>query len=136
MYRHRKDLAPEIDSQTQARFDAGNKIGELAIQYFGHGVEVTNEYWDVKGAVEATKKFIARGEDIIFEATAIHPIDGGYYPTNKDLLECAESHEKYEEINMFLLSKLKKQLEKIYQSKNNSVEVVIKKNRRKLTQAQ
>ena len=25
-YRYRKDLKPEIDTQTQARFDAGNEI--------------------------------------------------------------------------------------------------------------
>jgi hypothetical protein len=78
LYRHRKDLAPEITPEKQALFDTGHVVGELAMQYFGHGVEVTNEYWDIEGAVEATKSFITRGEDIIFEAMAIHPIDGGY----------------------------------------------------------
>ena len=41
LYRHRKDLAPEIDAQTQARFDTGNEIGTLAMSYFDGGVEVT-----------------------------------------------------------------------------------------------
>ena len=58
------------------------------------------------------------------------------YPTNKDLLEWAMSHEKYKEINKLLLSKRKKQLERIEQSKNNKVEVVIKKSRRKHTETQ
>lgn len=78
LYRHRKDLAPEIDAQTQARFDAGNEIGTLAMSYFDGGVEVKNAYWDVKGAIESTQQFIKDGHDIIFEATAMHPVDGGY----------------------------------------------------------
>ena len=43
-YRHRKDLAPEIDAQTQVKFDAGNEIGALAMRFFDGGIEVTNEY--------------------------------------------------------------------------------------------
>ncbi len=78
LYRHRKALAPEIDAQTQARFDTGNEIGTLAMRYFDGGVEVTNAYWDVKGAIEATQQFIKGDHNIIFEATAMHPIDGGY----------------------------------------------------------
>jgi len=78
LYRHRKDLAPEITPDKQALFDTGSAIGELAKQYFSNGVEVTNDYWDVQGAVDATKSYIKRGEDTIFEATALHPIDGGY----------------------------------------------------------
>ena len=78
LYRHRKDLVPEIDAQTQARFDTGDEIGALAMRYFGGGVEVVNKYWDVNGAIKATEQFIKDGHDIIFEATAMHPIDGGY----------------------------------------------------------
>ena len=29
LYRHLKDLKPEIDAATQARFDAGHEVGEL-----------------------------------------------------------------------------------------------------------
>jgi len=78
LYRHRKDLAPEITPDKQALFDTGHEIGELAMQYFGDGVEVTNKYWDVKGAMESTRQYIKDGHDLIFEATAIHPIDGSY----------------------------------------------------------
>lgn len=78
LYRYRKDLAPEITPEKQALFDAGHEIGELAMQYFGEGIEVKNEYWDVQGAVETTQQYIKEGHDVIFEATATHPIDGGY----------------------------------------------------------
>lgn len=77
-YRHRKDLKPPIDTATQARFDAGNEIGQLAMAYFEGGVEVTDAYWEIEKAVASTQNFIKQGHDIIFEATALHPIDGGY----------------------------------------------------------
>ena len=50
LYRHRKDLAPEIDPETQARFDTGHEIGQWAMKYFKGGVEVTQPYWDIDGA--------------------------------------------------------------------------------------
>ena len=77
-YNNRKDLAPEIDAATQALFDTGNTIGELAQRYFDSGIEVTNEYWDIKGAISATKKYIDDGYEAIYEATAMHPDHGGY----------------------------------------------------------
>ncbi len=77
-YRHRKDLKPEIDPETQARFDTGNQIGLLAQQYFLNGVEVTADYWDIESAELSTKQYVADGHDIIFEATAINPVDGTY----------------------------------------------------------
>ncbi len=77
-YRHRKDLQPPIDSATQARFDAGNQIGQLAMQYFDEGVEVTDEYWAIEKAAHTTQDYIAQGNQVIFEATAIHPENGCY----------------------------------------------------------
>lgn len=58
--------------------EAGHDIGQLAHSYFGQGVEVTNAYWDKLGGEKATRKFIADGHDVIFEATAINPADGGF----------------------------------------------------------
>lgn len=98
LYRHRKDLAPEITPDKQALFDTGHAIGELAMQYFGDGVEVTNEYWDVKGAVDATEKFVQDGHDLIFEATAIHPIDGGY--SRIDILKRVSDSEEWDLIEV------------------------------------
>lgn len=77
-YRHRKDLMPETDAATQARFDAGDEIGRLAQAYFPGGAEVTDEYWNIEKAVQATQQFIKDGHEIIYEATAIHPVDGSY----------------------------------------------------------
>ncbi len=77
-YRHRKDLKEPIDSATQARFDTGAEIGELAKKYFGKGAEVTDTYWETDQAIQSTKRFISEGHEIIFEATASHPINGGY----------------------------------------------------------
>lgn len=78
LYRHKKELAPEIDSQKQALFDTGHDIGELAKAYFNGGVEVTESYKEIAAAATTTQKFISEGHDIIFEATAVHPIDGSY----------------------------------------------------------
>ena len=97
-YRHRKDLAPEIDAQTQAKFDAGNEIGVLAMSYFDSGIEVTNEYWDINGAIEATQQFIKDGQDVIYEATAMHPIDGGY--SRIDILKRAPGSDEWDMIEV------------------------------------
>lgn len=58
--------------------EAGHNVGNLAHDYFGGGVEVTNDYRDKTGAEKATKKFVAAGHNVIFEATAINPADGGF----------------------------------------------------------
>jgi hypothetical protein len=59
--------------------EAGHHVGNLAHDYFGpNSGEVTNGYRDKHGAVKATKQFIADGKDVIYEATAINPADGGF----------------------------------------------------------
>ena len=98
LYRHRKDLAPEIDAETQARFDTGNEIGELAMRYFDGGTEVINAYWDIKGAIETTQQLIKDGSDIIYEATAMHPIDGGY--SRIDILKRVEGSDEWDLIEV------------------------------------
>lgn len=98
LYRHRKDLAPEITPEKQALFDTGHEIGELAMRYFGEGVEVTNEYWDVMGAVEATEQYIKVGHDIIFEATAVHPVNGCY--SRIDILKRVEGSDEWDLIEV------------------------------------
>ena len=76
--RNRKDLAPAITPETQVLFDVGNEIGQLAMACFDRGVEVTNDYWDIKGAIAATQGYIEAGHEVVFEATAMHPLDGTY----------------------------------------------------------
>jgi Domain of unknown function(DUF2779) len=77
-YRYRKDLKTEIDSATQMRFDVGYEVGLLAQRYFSSGVKITEKYWDISKAEQMTKQLIAAGHEIIFEATALHPINGSY----------------------------------------------------------
>ena len=98
LYRHRKDLAPEITPEKQALFDTGHQVGELAMRYFGDGIEVTNKYWDVKGAVESTQQYIKNGHNLIFEATAIHPIDGCY--ARIDILKRVEGSDEWDLIEV------------------------------------
>jgi hypothetical protein len=74
---NRKDLAPPVDATKQAIFDAGNEVGEWAKRYFPGGVEVTMPYFKAAEGAEATMAFVAAGQEVIFEATAIHP-DGTY----------------------------------------------------------
>ncbi len=77
-YKNREDLKPEIDATTQAKFDMGNEIGALAQHYFDNGIEVKNKYWDIKGAITTTEKYINEGYEVIYEATAMHQGHGGY----------------------------------------------------------
>lgn len=98
-YRYRKDLAPEIDLATQARFDAGHQSGELAKRYFGYGVEVDAPYWEVDNAINVTRQLINDGAGIIFEATAKNPINGCY--SRIDILQ------KVSEINAWNLIEVK-----------------------------
>ena len=64
------ELAPETDAGTQARFDTGHQVGELAQQGFPGGVLVDLPYWDVANGVERTKEIMAdKSVPAIFEAT-------------------------------------------------------------------
>ena len=69
-YRNRRDLKPEISEVRQHLFDTGHEIGELAHSYFGRGIEITEEYYQIDRAIKSTEKTIQQGHEIIFEATA------------------------------------------------------------------
>ena len=74
--RNRKDLSTEDDNK--AKFEMGNEVGKIAKTYFENGVEVTEEYLETEKAINSTKKFIEQGKEIIFEATAMHPVTGAF----------------------------------------------------------
>ena len=97
-YRNRKDLKPEIDSSTQARFDTGNEIGILAQQFFKQGIEVVTEYWDIKGAEKLTQQYVKDGYEFIYEATAINPLDGAY--SRIDILRKVEGTDAWDLIEV------------------------------------
>ena len=74
----------EIDPLTQARFDAGTEVGELAKRLFGDFVEVTvyktaadeTQRLDLGAMAAATQKALAEGAENIAEAAFIY--DGCY----------------------------------------------------------
>lgn len=68
--KNRKDLIPEHDEGTSARFNQGERIHLLAQKYFGKGVEVGGEIYDITSNAENTLK-IAQKEPLLYEATAM-----------------------------------------------------------------
>ncbi|RLD54776.1 MAG: DUF2779 domain-containing protein [Bacteroidetes bacterium] len=67
---HKPKLQNEITPSAQARFDAGNEVGELALQLYPDGKKVefdpSNNFSKM---LEKTGQLIAAGEDTIYEAT-------------------------------------------------------------------
>ncbi len=55
---YHRELAAETDVATQARFDNGTRIGELARDRWSGGVLVDTEYWDVEGALGQTRALL------------------------------------------------------------------------------
>ena len=51
---HERDLAPPVDEATQARFDAGHEVGELAQGYCPGGVLIEADHLHPKEALEET----------------------------------------------------------------------------------
>ena len=71
-----KKYKPEeyvIDAETQARFAAGNEVGDLAMGLFGEYVEVTSfkpdGSLDLNKMKELTKQFLAEGREVLCEAS-------------------------------------------------------------------
>ncbi len=59
----------EVDPGTQAIFDAGTKIGEIATTYFGDGVLIDFPHYEIANKIRATKEAIESGAKAIFEAS-------------------------------------------------------------------
>jgi hypothetical protein len=97
-YYNAKELIPPVDAGTQARFDEGHKVGDLAKQLYPGGLEVT---WDedLLSTVRQSKALLAKRKPI-FEgsflaggvyarADILTPVNGGKW----DLLEVKSSTE-------------------------------------------
>lgn len=63
----RKDLAAEIDDETQRRFDEGAEVEEYAYKLFPGGVSARGG--DIKEDIEKTKQVMKSGAEIIFQPT-------------------------------------------------------------------
>ena len=98
LFRNQRDLMPEITPEKKEVLDTGNLVGQIAMDRYPVGVEVINEYWDINGALEATKKFISNGENIIFEAAAVHPINGAY--SKIDILKRVDKTDQWDLIEV------------------------------------
>lgn len=108
LYRNRQDLRSDPTPKRQALFDTGHKIGKLAMHYFAQrseGVEVTTEYWDVEGATAATEHYIKDSHGLIFEATAMHPLDGCY--ASIDILKRVNGSDEWDLIEVKSATRVK-----------------------------
>ena len=74
--KNRKDLIPDFDDATLARFDAGEKIHLLARRFFGEGTDLEGELWDIVNNAQKTAE-AAKENNLLFEATALTE-DGCY----------------------------------------------------------
>jgi hypothetical protein len=72
---NRRDAFPPVDAATQAIFDAGHVVGDLAKRLYPDGVEVPMHFTDLERTASETKMLLA-GDRPIFEASFL--VDGGY----------------------------------------------------------
>lgn len=65
---HNPQLESPISPDTQAIFDQGNRVGEVARTHFPGGVLIDNAPWDFVGSLTKTKELISQNATIIYEA--------------------------------------------------------------------
>ena len=86
-----------IDASTQARFTAGNEVGDLAMGLFGPFTEVSaytpNGFLDVKTMLQRTQECLANGTDNICEASFSFQ---GYFCAVDILRKTADGYAIYE----------------------------------------
>jgi hypothetical protein len=68
LLKNRRDLQQKPDAALQARFAAGNKVGEWAQQLFPGGTELEYEN-GFSANIQKTQELIASGAEVIYEAT-------------------------------------------------------------------
>ena len=83
---YRKDLIPQIDAVTQARFDEGNRVGDIARQIHHNGIFV--DTLNQEDALFITKEAIAKHQaifeaaffekDVLIRADLLFPDKNGY----------------------------------------------------------
>lgn len=65
---HNPELEPPVTPELQAKFDAGNLVGETARRYLPGGTLVDCKPWEFGDALAKTRDLIADGTPIIYEA--------------------------------------------------------------------
>ena len=69
---HHYDWKDEVGASTQAIFDQGHEVGELAQTLYPGGVLIAEDHQHIPQAIEATKKAVLNGADAIYEAAVLH----------------------------------------------------------------
>ena len=73
LYKHQRELMAPVDAASQAIFDTGTAVGELAQQLFPGGVDCTPETpYDFAPAIAATQEAIKSGAAVIYEAAFLY----------------------------------------------------------------
>lgn len=72
LYKNRPELRAEPDAATQAKFDTGSEVGELAHQRFPGGVKIMFDREKIDEMMRQTREAIERGAETIYEATFRH----------------------------------------------------------------
>lgn len=80
---HHRELADEVDEQTQFIFDQGHVIGELVQTIFPGGIEIKEDHEHLAEACETTKKEIEKGAMVLFEAA----VEQNRYRARADVLK-------------------------------------------------
>lgn len=69
LYKYYNELREDLSSQQEAVFSQGKRVGELAKELFPGGLDCTpKNYFNFQESITRTKKEIAKGTKIIYEA--------------------------------------------------------------------
>jgi len=68
LYKNRPELRDTADTQKESLFEKGYQVGNLAKELFANGVEVAFDSSNFNGMIEQTKRLIASGAEVIYEA--------------------------------------------------------------------
>lgn len=77
LYKHHYDLQDQVSAATQAIFDRGHDVGELAWQLFPGGVDLSPERVEdgkpvFAEAIVRTHEEVEKGTPVLYEATFVH----------------------------------------------------------------
>jgi len=81
---YHRDLAGEIDSGTQFRFDEGTRVGELARLRYPGGLLIVAEYWEVKEALKQTREALEQSSRSIQSDPSVIPAKVGIQDMQSD----------------------------------------------------
>ena len=69
---HEPDVADPVSEGQQARFEAGNLVGELARDRFRGGVMVEEGHTEQRAALARTRELLEQGVPVLYEAAFVH----------------------------------------------------------------